>query len=340
MSIPPIPLVFEPLFKPKPWGGRRLATLFDKPLPAGQPIGESWELVSLPGNESRVRDGPLAHAPLSELVQRWGSGLLGHAELVDGRFPLLIKFLDACEPLSVQVHPKPAPDDPTGWRPGIKHEAWYVIHAEPGAQLFIGLNPGVGPEDVARVANTPGMVKVLRAWDLEAGQCYYLPSGTLHALGAGVVVAEVQTPSDITYRAYDWNRVGLDGRPRELHIEQALRNIRYDVTDDMIRQPAQRINGALTTVTRTASCARFVMDMVRLKAGCSQTIPSGQMRVWMIFAGSGRLSRDAYRCRFRKGDVLLIPADSSQINLELDSDCAWLEVTIPIRAGQQFATRQ
>ncbi len=215
-----------------------------------------------------------------------------------------------------------------------------MIHAEPGAQIFVGLKPNVGPEDVARVANTPDMVTILRAWDLKAGQCYYLPSGTLHALGAGVVVAEVQTPSDITYRAYDWDRVGLDGRPRELHVEQALQNIRYDVTDRMIRQPAQRIDGALTTVTRTASCPRFVMDMVHLGAGRSQTIPAGQMRVWMIFAGSGCLSRDAYRCRFRKGDVLLIPADSGQTDLELESDCKWLEVTIPIRAGQRSATEQ
>ncbi|MHC5035489.1 MAG: hypothetical protein ACYTFZ_10690, partial [Planctomycetota bacterium] len=136
------------------------------------------------------------------------------------------------------------------------------------------------------------------------------------------------------------NRVGLDGRPRELHVEQALQNIRYDVTDDMIRQPAQRIDGALTTLTRTASCARFVMDMVHLDAGCSQAIPPGQMRVWMILAGSGHLSRDAYRCRFRKGDVLLIPADSDQTDLELESDCEWLEVTIPVRAGQQFAAEQ
>ncbi|MCK4342669.1 MAG: class I mannose-6-phosphate isomerase [Phycisphaerae bacterium] len=332
MSIPPLPVVFEPLYKPKPWGGRRLATLFDKSLPGEEPIGESWELVSLPENESHVRGGPLAGRTLAELVERWGPGLLGGVPLIDDRFPLLIKFLDACEHLSVQVHPKPA-GDTTAFQPGVKHEAWFVLHAEPGAQLFIGLQPGVGPEEVARVANTPRMVDVLRVWEGRPGQCYYLPSGTLHALGAGLVVAEVQTPSDITYRAYDWDRVGMDGQPRELHVEQALRNIRYDVTEEMILQPRARRAGALAPVTRVATCERFVMDLVRLDAGFSQVVPPGQMRVWMVLSGSGRLTGDHNECAFAKGDVVLIPADSRETQVELKTACEWIEVTIPGMRG-------
>ncbi len=333
MTLPPIPVVFEPIFKAKPWGGQRLATLLDKPLPAGQ-IGESWELVNLPGDESHVRDGPLAGVTLGELVQLWGTDLLGTAALSHGRFPLLLKFLDASQNLSIQVHPKPAADDPTGRRAGIKHEAWYVLHVDPGAQLFVGLKPGVAADDVLRVANTPAMIDVLRVWDAQPGQSYYLPSGTLHALGAGLVVVEVQTPSDITYRAYDWGRVGTDGCPRELHVEQALRNIRYDVTEDTICQPPVPIVGSFGGGTRLVRCERFVIDLVRPPAGLSHDVPSGSMRVWIVLAGGGRLVRERcgslYCCGFAKGDVVLIPYDSSHTHVELNADCEWLEVTIPL----------
>ena len=328
MSDRPIPVVFHPIFKPKPWGGRRLATLFDKPLPGHDPIGESWELVSLPGHESHVRGGPLAEQTLGELVDQWGEDLLGSAQLADGRFPLLIKFLDACEHLSVQVHPKPAAGDTT-WQPGIKHEAWYVLHAEPDAKLFIGLKEGVQPEDVARVANTPAMVDLLHEWAGEPGQCYYLPSGTLHALGAGLVVAEVQTPSDVTYRAYDWNRVGLDGKPRNLHIDQSLANIRYDVTDDMIVQPAGEVVGPAGSATRVASCERFAMDVHQGPTGLDASLPAGQMRVWMVLSGAGRLTTGDAILRFGGGDVVLIPAASDDTHVKLDATCKWMETTIP-----------
>jgi len=354
MSIPPLPVVFEPLLKPKPWGGQRLATLLNKRLPAGERIGESWVLVSLPGNESRVRDGPLAGRTLSELMQLWGRDLLGDANLIEGRFPLLLKFLDACENLSVQVHPKP---DGRGGPPGVKHEAWYVVHAEPGAKLFIGLKPGVGPADVARVANTPALVDILRVWEGRPGQCYYLPSGTLHALGAGLVVAEIQTPSDVTYRAYDWNRVDAAGRARELHVGQALQNIRYDVTEEMIAPPPTQLEASSIPATRLARCDRFVLDLLSLSAGISYPLSANQnaqrqpapapspdepahgfMRVWIILAGALRFAREdqqlSYTDTFAKGDVTLIPANSAGLRADPAVDCRCLQVTIP--AAKRF----
>ena len=342
MSASPLPVVFVPLYKPKPWGGQRLATLLNKRLPAGVRIGESWELVSLLGNESRVRGGPLAGRTLSELVQLWGRDLLGAAPLVDGRFPLLIKFLDACENLSVQVHPKP---DGAGGPPGVKHEAWYVLHAEPGAKLYIGLKPGVGPADVARVANTPALVDVLRAWDARPGQCYYLPSGTLHALGAGLVLAEIQTPSDVTYRAYDWDRVAADGRPRTLHVAQALENMRYDVTEQMIAPRPTQVAGAAVLTTRLAHCERFVLDLLSLRTASRTAPPAnqyaqrqpapahGSMRVWIILDGTVRFTREhqesGYTGTFTKGDVVLIPAKSAVTRIEPATDCRCIEVSIP-----------
>jgi len=395
MTVSPLPVVFEPIFKPKPWGGRRLATLLGKRLPGDGPIGESWELSDLPGNESRVRDGPLAGTTLHELVATWGRGLLGDAPLVDGRFPLLVKFLDAREDVSVQVHPKPGtgtylPKPGTGALPrqlgarkmgtgtspqrlgaspqfpAVKHEAWYVVHAEPGAKLYIGLKPGVGPEDVRRAADTPAIVDLLQTWNATPGECFYLPSGTPHALGAGVVVAEVQTPSDVTYRLYDWGRVGLDGRPRELHIEQALANIRYDVTPEIIRSagppcpasvtaralarpsvvgdassaeahrntadPSAALRaGTAVAHTRLIACDRFTIDRVDLPAGASLDLPRGRMAILVILSGAGQLLAGDRRCRFGTGDVVLVPAGCARVISEVASPCTYLAAGIPSR---------
>ncbi len=326
MTHHPIPVILEPIYKTKPWGGRRLATVLNKNLPGNQPIGEAWEVAQLPQNESRVRGGPLVGRTLGELLDMWNHDLLGHAPRADGRFPLLVKFLDACEHLSVQVHPKPSGDK---WQPGIKHEAWYIVHAEPNSKLYVGLNPDVGPDQVQQAANTPEMVNVLRTWDGRVGECYYLPSGTLHALGAGLLVAEVQTPSDITYRTYDWNRVGLDGKPRELHIDQSLANIRYDVTEDMILQRPRDIAGLFTRAARMTTCDAFYMDKVEVTAGFSAPIQRPELAILMILEGRGLLAAGSETCAYGKGDVLLIPAACHDVRLQAESAATWLEVTIP-----------
>lgn len=332
LNTPPFPVIFEPIFKAKPWGGRALASVCNKTLPGDEPIGESWELVSLPGNESRVRSGPLAGRTVSELLEAWGRGLHGDTALADGRFPLLIKFLDAREHLSVQVHPKPPDDDPSADVPGVKHEAWYVVHAEPGAELFIGLKPDVTPNDVAAAADTPRMKELLRRWPVKAGQCYYLPSGTMHALGAGIVVAEIQTPSDVTYRLYDWERVGRDGKPRELHIEQGLSNVLYNVRDELIQQPRRHVAGPFITLSHLIVCERFVIDKVRIVEGVSQELPHTDMVIWIVLKGSGTFRRDEVVCEFTRGDVVLIPAESRGLRLEIACDFETLEVKVPIRS--------
>lgn len=330
MTDAPLPVVFEPIYKPKPWGGRTLARLFDKPLPSHDPIGESWELTDLPKNVSRVARGPLAGKPIGELIQMWGQALIGNAQLVDGRFPLLIKFLDAREPLSVQVHPSGQGRDATAQPRGAKYEAWYVVDAEPDAALFIGLRPGVGPDDVRRAARTRGLADLLRRRPAKPGQCYYLPSGIPHTLGAGLVVAEVQTPSDITYRLYDWDRPGLDGRPRELHVEQALANLRHDIPEHEIVQPRSHSADAFTTVTRLVACERFLIDKVRMSEGVVRDLPHAEMVVWIILRGSGGLVRERNRCDFKPGEVVVIPAESAELRVETASDCEFLEVRIPI----------
>jgi mannose-6-phosphate isomerase len=324
-----MPVVFEPIFKPKPWGGRELARLFAKQLPPYVPIGESWELADLPGNESRVARGPLAGTKLSELIEMWGRGLLGDAELLDGRFPLLIKFLDARERLSIQVHPRPRGDALKPEYPGVKHEAWYVIDADPGAALHIGLKPGVGPTEVRAAGSTPALAELHQPRAAEPGRCYYLPSGVPHALGAGIVVAEVQTPSDVTYRLYDWNRLGLDGQPRELHVEQALANIRYDVSEESIIQPRAPSDTAEGEAERLVSCERFVMDLVRFDVQHAPALPHGELAVWIVLSGDGVLASDRDRCDFKSGDVVLIPAESGNLSVRSEVPSKLLEVRVP-----------
>ena len=180
----PAALLFHPIPQPRIWGGARLATRLHKPFPLDARIGESWEVSGLPDAVSRVRGGPYDGRLLTELIERYPAELIGAGGASDPTFPLLIKFLEASANLSIQVHPMP----PSA---GVKHEAWYIIHAEEGAELFVGLREGVTPRDVRDRVNTPAMADVLRAHIAKAGDCYYLPSGTLHALGAGIVVAEV-----------------------------------------------------------------------------------------------------------------------------------------------------
>ncbi|MBN2445275.1 MAG: class I mannose-6-phosphate isomerase [Phycisphaerae bacterium] len=331
MTTPVCPVVCTSLFKPKPWGGRTLERLFAKELPPDTPIGESWELVSLPDNESRVREGPCAGRTLSDLVRDWGADLLGCAPLVDEHFPLLIKFLDARENLSVQVHPKPAANDPEGWASGIKHEAWFVMAAEPGAEMFVGLKDGVTPADVERATNTPAFADLLRRHPVAVGQCYYLPSGTVHALGAGIVVAEVQTPSDITYRFFDWGRTGLDGKPRALHLEQAAANTRYDVRPDEIRQPVRNVAGSFTTMTRCMTCRRFTIDRATIATGERHSLSAGEMLVWVLLAGKVRLSWAANEQHFGPGDVVLIPAAQAATGIDIQSGGELLEIRIAPR---------
>jgi mannose-6-phosphate isomerase len=333
VSAPPIPIIFDPIFKAKPWGGRELARLFDKPLPADVPIGESWELADLPGNESRVARGPLAGRKLGELVEMWGPSLLGDAELVGGRFPLLIKCLDARERLSIQVHPRQRAEA-SGLEPaGVKHEAWYVIDSDPGAALYLGLKPGVRPEDVHAAGSTSALADLLQAHTGHPGQCYYLPSGLPHALGAGLVVAEVQTPSDVTYRLYDWDRLGLDGQPRALHVEQALANMRYDVAAEQIVQPPASHTRSGRTAERLVTCKRFLIDRIRFDADQPPKLPRGELAVWIVLSGGGALVCDADHCDLRPGDVVLVPAQFTGGSARVQEAGELLDVRIPTSAA-------
>ncbi len=325
------PLVFEPILKPKMWGGRRLETVLGKPLPPGQLIGESWEIADLENDQSVVAAGPSAGKMLGELVHDWGDDLIGRAEPFNGRFPLLIKFLDAAESLSVQVHPDEAMARKLGGNVRVKHEAWYVIAAEPGAAIFCGLAPEITEADFRRAITEGTVERTLRRVASRAGDCYYLPSGTLHALGAGVLVAEVQTPSDVTYRVFDWHRIDSQtGKPRALHIEQALKCIRFGRIAEP-RAPRSHVAGLGRTVTRLMSCEFFVIDKVRTVEGIEAELELSEMLIWIVLEGAGSLSCPALSepIDFGVGSVLLLPAKLRDGRIRTSADCLWLEIGVP-----------
>lgn len=215
------PLILRPVYRRYIWGGRRFATALGRELPPGDDYAESWELVDRGADQSLVAAGPLAGTPLGMLVRDRGGELLGrHAP--KPAFPLLFKFLDACRDLSVQVHP----DDARAARltpPDFgKTEAWYVVDAVPGSRIYAGLAPGVDAAGFASALRGNRCAEVLHAFEARPGDCIFIPAGTVHAIGAGLLVAEIQQSSDVTYRLHDWGRTGPDGKPRPLHVEAGL----------------------------------------------------------------------------------------------------------------------
>ena len=218
--LDPEPLPLEPLFVERVWGGSGLAAHFGKDLPPGRPIGESWEAADVGEHVSPIASGPRAGCSLRDLIEEHGAALAGAALLPEGRLPLLFKLIDAREDLSVQLHPRDE-EIPVGSNERGKEEAWYIVAAEPGARLVHGLVPGVAAGDLFRAIAANRAGDCLSWHEVAPGQVYYVPAGTVHAIGGGILLAEIQQSSDTTYRLYDWGRVGLDGRPRELHLEAA-----------------------------------------------------------------------------------------------------------------------
>lgn len=261
---PPYPLVLEPILMEKVWGGRRLEG-YGKKLPPGKLIGESWEVADLPATSpsgagggavrSVIANGPLAGRTLHDALALWGEDLLGQRAPGEG-CPLLVKFLDARENLSVQVHPSPAY---AAAHPGahIKTECWYVLQSEPGSLIYKGTRPGITRERLARDVEQGRVVESLIAVPAIAGECHTLPSGTCHALGAGVLIAEVQTPSDTTFRLYDWDRSG-----RALHIREALECVVLGPAPPTTRWAAEHAKARGVVLARTDS---FTISEVRAR---------------------------------------------------------------------------
>ncbi len=220
------PLVFDPIYRHYIWGGRRFADAFGRSLPTGDDYAESWELVDRGSDQSVVALGPDAGMTLGAIVRSRTDDLLGrHASL--SAFPLLFKFLDANKDLSVQVHPDDTRAAMLNPPDKGKTEAWYIIDAKPGSQIYAGLKSGTTRKDLSQALTTGCLESILHTFEPKSGDCLFIPAGTVHAIGAGLLVAEIQQSSDVTYRLHDWNRLGQDGKPRDLHVDAGLEAITH-----------------------------------------------------------------------------------------------------------------
>lgn len=307
------PLVFEPYLRPQIWGQRRLGERLGKALPSHGTFGESWEISGYPRHVSRVAEGELRGRLLSELWETHGEALTGSRVPTLPCFPLLIKFLDCHELLSVQVHPNDEAAQGLLKEDSGKTEAWVVLDVEKTARIYAGLKPGMTQADLEGHLDAGSVAECLHSFVPRSGDCIYLPAGTVHAAGGGVLIAEVQQTSDATFRLFDWNRVGPDGKPRALHRTQALAAIDWTTGPVQVKTPTPLAGVATKTHgERLVECEYFCME--RYLLGGSFAVPyAGRMSIWMVLEGAADLrTEDGYQRRFRKGETLLLPASAGE----------------------------
>jgi len=317
------PLVFQPIFKQRVWGGRRLAQLYNKSLPPKARIGESWEISDRPGDESIVANGPLAGKTLHWLVKHHSHALLGRVKPRAGRFPLLVKILDARKNLSVQVHPPERKAAKLGGEP--KTEMWYVADALPSAKLFVGLKRGVTRTDFERKLCDGSVADCLHRLPVRAGDAIFLPSGRVHAIGGGLVIFEIQQNSDTTYRVFDWNRTGLDGKPRELHIVESMASI--DFNDFEPRPVKNRLRGQRgKRICPLVRHALFNIEVVRLSAGTVAALKPKAMQIIACVSGRLEVESDAVALGREAGEFCLVPACLRNVRLCARSTTTLLRV--------------
>jgi mannose-6-phosphate isomerase len=301
-SAPLYPLRFKPIFKAAIWGGRRLAEMFPH-APAEGPIGEAW-LLSDHGDEvSVIADGRLAGTTLRELMRDRREELLGPSLAHYDTFPLLLKIIDARENLSVQVHPDDALAQSLAKVPRGKTEAWVVLHAEPGSRIYAGLKPGVDQSRLEQAIANGTVVDCLHSFEPTVGDCVYLPAGTVHALGAGITIFEVQQTSDTTYRLHDWNRIDAKtGRPRQLHVEEAITCVNFDSRPIMPVRGKQPTDGDV----KFMQCDYFDIWWTSEPPGeCFER--TERARVLLCLAGETTLRRGTTGTHFQPFDVVLVP---------------------------------
>jgi mannose-6-phosphate isomerase len=322
------PLRFEPIYQYRLWGGRRLADVLTAPLPSDGPIGEAWVLSDRDDHPSHVANGPLKGRTIGQLLEQSPEQLLGKLAQRFRRFPLLLKFLDAREMLSVQVHPADAQTDLLPAGETGKTEAWVVLGAGTESRIYAGLKPGTTADDLRRALTNGAVADHLVCFTPKPGDGVFLPAGTVHALGGDVVVFEVQQNSDVTFRLYDWDRIDAQtGQPRALQVDQALACIDF----------AQGAIGPVVPVVeevkpvlreRLFLCEHF--RLWRLRGQSPFTVgAAGTPRVLVCIAGDGQLEHDGANYAVGKGDVLLLPAVVGACAFRPRRAVSLLEIALP-----------
>lgn len=322
------PLRFKPIYRQYLWGGTRIRTYLGRDLDPAATHAESWELCDHGDDQSVVQDGPLAGTTLHELVRHHRAEILGeHARwasptLADRRFPLLIKFLDAEQNLSLQVHP----DDAMAARltpPDLgKTEAWVVLDARPGSLIYAGLREGVDRATLARAIEQGTCCECLHAFEAQPGDCVFLPAGTVHALGAGLLIAEVQQASDTTFRLFDWNRVGPDGKPRPLHVQQGLDATHFDMppVEPVRLFPMGQGDEAVDLVR----CNEFVLRRHAIVSS-HELGGDGRFHILIVLEGELTVEDDPAGVPLSRGQTILLPAALGATRLTPQGRAVFLE---------------
>ena len=327
------PLTFEPVFRDYIWGGRNLETKLGRALPAGK-VAESWDISGHPSSPTKADNGPLAGQTLPELLDLLATKLVGTRSqpmLERGKFPLLVKLLDANKRLSVQVHPDDAYAAKHENGELGKTEMWYVLHAEPGAYLIYGLTKGVTPESFRRALEAGHLERCLHQLPVKAGDAVFIPSGSVHAIMDGILIAEIQQNSDTTYRVYDWNRLGADGQPRPLHVDKALDVINFDLVEPGPFPPqlVEERNG-LRRELITASPYFNVEKVTFAQNSAFEGLCDGStFEIWGIISGRGSIGWSDEPVAVEAVRFALLPAALGNFKIEAATRATFLRVYVP-----------
>ena len=317
------PLKFKTIFKDKIWGGNKINTVLGKDFGDLPNCGETWEISGVEGNISVVAEGALAGRSLVELIDSYKGDLLGHK--IHGKygnqFPLLVKFIDANADLSIQVHP----DDKlakTRHNSFGKTEMWYVFQADEGSSLISGFNQPVDKQDFLNKFNSGRIMEILNKEKVKAGDVFFIPAGRVHTIGKGLLLAEIQQTSDITYRIYDFERVDSNGQKRELHVEEALDAIDYNfydhykvAYDNLINKPVELVKSDYFTTNKVSLNQTLERNYSNLDS----------FIIYICFDGDCILEYDGGKVVVKKGDAVLLPAELKKVKLIPREKCEILE---------------
>ncbi len=320
------PLVFDPILKRIRWGGRKLGSLLGKSIGSERDYAESWELADHADGQSCVASGPLAGKTLASLIETYPTELLGrHADCK--QFPLLIKFLDANDWLSLQVHPDNRLACEFNPIENGKTEAWVILDAQPDSQICAGLKAGVGPEQLRSALQNGTIEDCLHLISVKPGDCVFVPAGTVHALGPGIVLAEVQQQSNLTFRLYDWGRVDANGKPRPIHVEESIRCTDFSKGPVDPVKPVQLCD-ADHGFEELVRCEYFVirrhrfLDPIRLNS-------DNRFRILMCLDGDGTILTETGAATYKKGTTVLLPAGSGSTRINPGRPSLLLEINCP-----------
>jgi mannose-6-phosphate isomerase len=325
------PIRLEPIFREKIWGGRRLASYFDRDLPSDRTYGESWNVVDRESDHiSKISNGPHKDKNLKELIQLDQNAVLGEERNLDafGRFPLMVKFLHAHENLSLQVHPgdeyAQLNENDSG-----KLEAWYILEADEDARVIRGILPDVNQEEFVEAIRAGQPMDVLNCIDVRPGDVILIPPGIIHSIGGDVLLCEIEQNSDVTYRLHDWNRLGPDGSSRELHLDQAMDVIDFQAMG-RTRTRSSEMEGPWKNRELLVRTPVFKLEKIEAEREFTEDHPPESYHLITCISGTGSIDADASDespVTYRRGDTFLIPARMGDYTLNPDQESTLLKTT-------------